>query len=261
MFRSIGLSWMTLARCRLLAIVFSLNLTAAQWSPAAAPATQPADPVARAFANLCHTDPKVREAARIELMGLPRNRLPALEKIVADSVPLMPQQAAALKEIVTHAYLAGEEYESSSRDGFLGVRPVEAVVNFKPGPVLIDEDDRDAVRGVVIMERIPGFCGARWLQDGDVILGIAEKPTVEIRGVTEFTLAVRTIGAGGTVTFQVLRQGQVIQVPMVLDSRPSALEFAVGGPNPLGDLAAERKRRADDYWERAFAPLLKEGVG
>jgi hypothetical protein len=94
-------------------------------APTDRPATQPAAAVAaavllppeqvlaqmpRLFADLSAAEPAVREAARSALMGMSRQDLPAFEKLVRDNVPLAPAQAAVLREIVTHVFLAGEEY-------------------------------------------------------------------------------------------------------------------------------------------------------
>ena len=82
--------------------------------------------------------------------------------------------------------------------------------------VIFDLDDH----GVVIVERMPGFVGARMLLDGDVVLGVAERPDVRMLGVNEFQMVVRQITPGTTVHFQVMRQGQVMRVPVTLDPRP-----------------------------------------
>jgi hypothetical protein len=69
------------------------------------------------------------------------------------------------------------------------------------------------------------------------------------------------MGAGQTIHFQVLRQGQVIRVPVTLDARPDETEFVPGGPPPMQRLLDDREQAVREYWEREFAPLLKEGVG
>jgi hypothetical protein len=234
--------------------------------------------MARAWADLAHRDPAVREAARVKLMGLSASDLPAFRKIVADSRPMAPAQVAVLREIVTQVFLAGQEYEPSGRDGFLGVRPGEVNLNAaKPGGAAVGPgdggifippgqaafpDDPDAVYGVVIVERMPGFCGARMLQDGDVVLSLVERPTVQFHGPTEFSLAVRTMGAGQTIHFQVLRQGRVVEVPITLDVRPREADMPIGAPgSPMEGLLNKRETAAREYWEQEFAPLLKEGVG
>jgi hypothetical protein len=243
----------------------------------AAPATRPAgeravpkDPAARMaawFAELGHTDPAVRDAARVGLMGLPRKDLPALERLVRDSVPLVPSQAVVLREIVTQVFLSGEKYDSTSGDGFLGVKPAEVYLNFREPQLQNDGapfggvSDPGAVYGVVINERMPGFCGARMLQDGDVILSIVERANLQFRDPSGFSMAVRQMGAGQTVRFQVLRQGQIIRVPITLDPRPDDADLIPGGVSRIQGLLNDRKAAADEYWEKTFAPLLKEGVG
>src|SRR4051812_35062284 len=52
------------------------------------------------FAALAHRDPQEREQARQSLLSLVRDDLPALQKLVEDSRPLTPSQAAALHDIV-----------------------------------------------------------------------------------------------------------------------------------------------------------------
>jgi hypothetical protein len=242
-------------------------------TPAPGPATRPAasakDPaaqMARWFSDLGHSDSRVREAARVSLMGLPRKDLPKLERLVRDNVPLVPSQAVVLRDIVTHVFLSGEEYESSSRAGFLGVRPGEANLNFREPPLQDPAGvealpfgapgDPGAVRGVVIIERMPGFAGARHLQDGDVVLSMVEQADLQFRVAEQFSQVVRAVGAGKTVHFQILRQGQIVRVPVTLDPRPDAADFIPTMTSLLND----RKAAADEYWETTFAPLLKEGV-
>jgi len=106
--------------------------------PATRPAASPRDPAAqmpRWFAELGHSDPRVREAARVSLMGLPRKDLPKLEKLVRDSVPLVPSQAVVLREIVIHAFLPGGRSNPPGAAGFFGVRRGGPNLNFA-GPRL-----------------------------------------------------------------------------------------------------------------------------
>ena len=55
------------------------------------------------------------------------------------------------------------------------------------------------------------------LLDGDVILGVAERQDVRMLDVFEFQAFVQSITPGATVHFQILRQGQVMRVPVTLD--------------------------------------------
>jgi hypothetical protein len=206
----------------------------------------------QAFGELDDTDAAVREAARLKLMGLRRQDLPAFQKLVQDSLPLMPAQAAVLRQIVTHVYLAGETYETTGAEGFLGVKMQETSVRL-PGAEGA-EQFAPAV-GVVIVERMPGFVGARMLLDGDVILGVVERPDVRTLGMYEFQMVVKSITPGTAVHFQVMRQGQVIRVPVAPDPRP----FEADGL--MQNLISTRQRKADEYWDRSFGPLVKESVG
>jgi hypothetical protein len=108
---------------------------------------------------------------------------------------------------------------------------------------------------VVIVERMPGWVGARMLQDGDVILGVVERPEVRMMAMHDFQMVVRQVSPGTTMNFQVLRQGQVVRVPVAPDARP--WEIDTGGH----ELIYRRQRKAEDYWDKSFGPMLKEGVG
>ena len=65
----------------------------------------------------------------------------------------------------------------------------------------------------------------------------------------------QAVTPGTTIHFQVMRQGQVIRVPVAPDPRP----FEADGL--MQDLIYRRQRQADDYWEKSLAKVLKEGVG
>lgn len=245
------------------------------------PVTRPSPAELRAampklFADLASNDPAARENARVTLMGMSRRDLAGFEQIVRENLPLVPAQAAVLREIVTHAFLSGEEYPAVEREGFLGVRLLEVSVvsnkddqrdpqaqNDEPNPF----DPRrplttgPATTGVLIVERMPGFCGSRSLQDGDVVLGIVERPGEPVRNPTEMRDKVTSFKAGETIHFQLLRQGQVVQVPVTLDPRPEAADPLIAGLNAMQNLIDDRKMRAAEYWEKTFAPMLREGAG
>jgi hypothetical protein len=232
--------------------------------------TRPASNViARAWAELTHRDPAVREAARVKLMAMDADQLPAFRRLVAASRPLAPSQAIVLREIVTQVFLAGQTYEPSGHQGFLGVRLNEVTVNLRPEAAAAVElpdqilagNEPDSAHGIVIVERIPGFCGARAFQDGDIVLSIDERPEVRIGPMGGgFTEAVRSFGPGQTIHFRVLRQGRVTRVPLTLDARPMDADRG-GVMDPLRDFQDERARLAREYWDAQFAPLVKETVG
>jgi hypothetical protein len=250
--------------------------------------TQPVSPdparqsemMAKWFAELASADGKVRDAAKVSLMGLGRDDLPALRKLVEQRRPLLPSQAVVLKEIVTQIWLSSDTFDVAvnGRDGFLGIRPAEVSVGTRPpddqpgqqavppAPQVMQFPgefgvDPSQVCGIMVMDRMPGFAGARVLQNGDVILGIAERPKIQFRGAADFSLAVRALGSGEKVHFDVLRQGQVIRVEIILGPRPDDAESVIGGINPMQKLLDRRAKEVDDLWEAQFAPLLEEGVG
>jgi hypothetical protein len=206
----------------------------------------------QALADLDDADAAVREAARLKLMGMRRRDLESFQKLVQESQPLMPSQAAVLRQIVTHVYLAGEAYDTTNAEGFLGVKMQETSVRL---PAADGADQFAPSVGVVIVERMPGFVGSRMLVDGDVILGVVERPDVRTLGMYEFQMVVKSVTPGTTIHFQVMRQGQVIRVPVAPDPRP----FEADGL--MQDLIYRRQRQADDYWEKSFAKVLREGVG
>ena len=133
--------------------------------------------MARWFADLASPDAGVREAAKVSLMAMGRDDVPGLRKLVEERKPLLPSQAAVLKEIVTQMYLAGDAYETAGREGFLGIRPAEVTVGVHPpdpqqeapnvapvpqqhaqvAPVPFgngwDLPDPNSVYGIVVMER------------------------------------------------------------------------------------------------------------
>lgn len=204
------------------------------------------------FEELDDADAAVREAARLKLMGMRREDLPAFKTLVQESLPLMPSQAAVLRQIVTHVFLTGEKYQTTELEGFLGVRMQETSVRL---PAADGADAFAPAVGVVVVERYPGFAGGRMLVDGDVILGIVERPDVRTMGTYEFTNVIKSITPGSTVHLQVMRQGQIMRVPVAPDPRP----FEADGLMP--DLIRQRQHAAEQYWEREFSPLVKEGLG
>ena len=204
------------------------------------------------FAELDDADAAVREAARTKLMGMRRQDLPAFRKLVSDSLPLAPSQAAVLRQIVTHVYLSGEEYQTARAEGFLGVKMQETSVRL---PAADSTEQFAPAVGVVIVERMPGFVGSRMLLDGDVVLGIVERPDVRTLGMYEFQILVKQVAPGQTIHFQVLRQGQVVRVPIAPDPRP----FDADGM--MQQLLRNRQIKADEYWDSAFGGLVKEALG
>jgi hypothetical protein len=214
----------------------------------------------RAFEQLADSDADVRDAARAELMGMERRYLPDLRKLVEQNRPLLPSQAAVLRQLVTQIYLAGEPYPDVPTKGFLGVHMQPTTVHL---PVAAADDPPAnelpslPQTGVVIVERLPGFAGARSLLDGDVILAIAEQPQVQFAKGEAFIQAIADTAPGETIHFHVLRRGRVVKVRVVLDARPSAADDRAS----VRALDEQRREKADAYWQESFAPLVNEHVG
>jgi hypothetical protein len=192
-----------------------------------------------------------RENARVSLMGLKRTELPALRDAVRQSLPLVPSQVTVLREIVTQIYLAGDLYIADDDGrGFLGIhlpdwsRPEErALLNVE--------------RGVVVVSRVPGFCAYRMLQDGDILLSMADGMggSIEFGSGEQLRQAVHSAKAGDTIRLEVLRQGQILSIPITLDLKPFNVD------KQIEEFTARRADQANDLWERDFAPLLVATLG
>jgi hypothetical protein len=106
-----------------------------------------------------------------------------------------------------------------------------------------------------VLERYPGFASYRLLQNGDVVLTVsADGERVDVNTTRELQDAIGSVKAGNMVKLDVLRQGQVMVVPIRLDARPFNLKAA--GKVAFDELSTRRVNDADDYWERDFVPLL-----
>lgn len=243
----------------LLGLVPSLRGTDVLGPPG--PATRPADlaPDAIAatiktwFSDLANPDAAIRSDALTKLMCLESGDLPILKKVVEESRPLVPAQASVLRQIVTQVFLSGENYEAHAEVGFLGVRMEQTSVSFRD--ILSGTESLPSV-GVIIVERMPGFAGARMLRDGDVVLSIVDRPNTPVTDPDSFATLIRSLGSGTAVQFQILRQGQVIRVAVKLDPRPIEADQGFG----ISELLERRRERVEEYWTAHFAVLVKEGV-
>ncbi|HSU69784.1 MAG TPA: hypothetical protein VLJ39_23065 [Tepidisphaeraceae bacterium] len=222
--------------------------------PASPPTTRPADPVmmGRWLRDLASPEFVVRDAARTQLMHLSRQDLPALQELVRKVSPLSPPQALALRQIVQEVYLAGEPYDASGNHGFLGILMDEAAMSTRD---LQQPNDTGIIPGVVVADRIPGFCASRMLRDGDVILGTVE-PAQVFNSSNDLKNVIGSLEPGTLVHLQVLRQGQVIEVPLTLDRRPVEAD-----ENFAENFRFRRGEKFKEYWRHTFAPLLRESVG
>lgn len=246
---------------RLVALWMMLLCPAAwgQTRPATQPATRPepatepvmrpthqAKDVARWFAELVHPDAPTRVQAMTNLMALEAGDLPTLRQVVKKNQPLAVAQASALRQIVTQIFLASETYDVGSDQGFLGI--------FLPSPDLADSNE-----GALVSERMPGFVSMRMFRDGDVILSVqlAGQHGVRIHSASDLTKALTTAHAGNKVHFELLRQGQILEIAIQLDPRPVQADIGI---DAMKEFNHQRLDRADAYWEKNFAALLHESV-
>lgn len=222
--------------------------------PTTRPTTAPSDraTVAKWLTDLASTDPAARDTARSHLMRLHRADLPTLQQLLRRDHPLAPAQAMTLRQVVQEIYLAGEPYDKDpSNGGFLGIYMDGASSATRD---LQQANDAPKTPGIVVADLFSGFCAARVLREGDVILGTVS-PVQVFNNVDDLKTAVGGAEPGSTIHLQVLRQGQVIQVPLTLDPRPAEIEFSAES------FRRQRAEKFDDYWREAFAPLLKQAVG
>lgn len=235
--------------------------------PTTQPTTAPSDVhlISRWFSELASSDAAVRDAARAHLMRLDRADLPILQQLVRRSRPLTPAQAAALRPVVEEIFLAGEPYKKEPTQGFLGIIMDQSGLGARD--LQQPNDDAQGHRnngvggasvasGVVIADRFPGFCASRSLHDGDVILGTAE-PAQAFNSPDDLKFAIGSLQPGAVVRLQVLRHGQVVEVPLRLDCKPAEVDSLEAAES----FRRERAEKFEQYWHGTFAPLLKESVG
>jgi hypothetical protein len=220
------------------------------------PATQPAGAakvsIERMLGNLANPDPQVRLAGRSGLMRLMRRDLPQLRAIVEKVRPLLPSQAAALRQIVREIYLAGEKYEPDP-NAFMGIMmdPSSVQADFVP-----ENDSASTSMGVIVADCIPGFCASRGLLEGDIILGVSN-PFEPFHNSGDLTKVIGGMPAGTSVKLLVLRRGQLIEVSLTLDAHPH--EIPTSEQVPL--FRAEREKKFETFWRREFEPLIAGMVG
>ena len=244
-----------------LLIATLVPLHAADEPPTSAPATQPstsqtadaASSIRDWFSDLTSTDPSIRSTALSHLMSLTPDDLPALQQVVEESRPLDPIQSIVIKQIVSQVFLSGESYKSDPAAGFLGVHLDRIAASFHD---LKTGRELPLTAGVIIVDRMSGFAGARSFRDGDIVLSVVDHPETPVADVAVFMALVRSTPAGVTLRMQVLRQGNVIIVPVKLDARPLEADGNLG----MADLIDQRRLRFEEYWGNHFADMVKESV-
>jgi hypothetical protein len=223
----------------------AITLCAAAMSLAQIPATQPSGKLLREWVGqLGSDDSQIRENALDHLMQLTKDDLPALRSAAIAQAPLMPGQIAAIHQVVTEVFMAGESYrvDPDSLGGFVGLH--------------WDSPMDQGTVGALVGERLPGFPAARALRSGDLIVGFADWPTIKITGHGDFAQVVRSLLPGQTVRLEVQRNGRLIVVPIVLDFIPvDAPADPAVAETWLRNWLADRAAKAEDFWNRQFAVI------
>ncbi len=242
------------------------------------PAKRPAV-MAKWFADLASADGKVRDAAKVSLMGLEREDLPALRKLIEQRRPLLPSQAVVLKEIVSQIYLSGDTFDMvvNGREGFLGIRPVPVSVGARPpGDEPGSRPYRPPCRcssSPAILELIPAKPAASWSWTRCP----ASPPPASCKTATSSS------GSPSAQDPIPWHRGFQLYDPRPRGRRKSPLRRAPPGPGhpPRGhpwpapddaesvpggmtrmqQLLDRRAKEVTDLWESQFAPLLDEGLG
>jgi hypothetical protein len=185
-------------------------------------------------------------------MRLTRDDLPELRRVVEKTRPLLPSQTAALRQIVREVYLGGEKYEPDPK-GFLGIlmdTGATGQADFVP------DNGMPGVLGVIVTDCIPGFCAARGIVEGDVILGTS-RPFEPFHNYEDLRLVIGGLPAGATVRLLVLRRGQVTEVTLKLDAHPKDMVSA----EQAEPFRVAREKKFDAYWKREFEELVNGRAG
>jgi hypothetical protein len=188
-------------------------------------------------------DPRVRETALNDLMDLKTEDLPTLRAAALSQSPLLPGQIAGLRQVVAQVFLLGEKYKIDPNDpsGFMGIQFSSAVQPLQSN-------------SVVVTDRIQGFPAYRYLQSGDVIVQLIDRPGLQLNSVAEFINAVKLFRAGDVVRLGILRHGRAMTISVPLANRPSEITSATSEP-VIDAWIQAREQRAEAYWNQEFSVL------
>jgi hypothetical protein len=206
------------------------------------PTTKPAvssQQLATWVQQLDASSPSDRDAAATQLLGLGRDDLAALRKVVQKATPLSPAQVEELRDVVINVFATSEPYPKENK-GFLGIR-------LTPSDLSGADDS-----SILVMGRIPGFGGYQALRDGDVILSMRESRGAALNQV-QFSDLVSSFAPGTVVHLRVLRQGKEIAVAVTLSARPANIQNS-------DEFNNDRMQAATAYWDSNFAPIVGDSI-
>jgi hypothetical protein len=204
-----------------------------------APATRPVEAIRALVRDLAAESPRVRDDARQQLLQLTPDDLPTLRDLVASGAAADPAQRDALYDVVRHVYLTADRppRRDDAQLSFLGVA----------GPSL-NVSVGDSIVGMSFLNRLPGFPAFGALRDGDLIVGVREFPSVQFNSSGVLVALREQVRPGQLIHFRVLRDSQLVEVPIRLTYTPADVQT---------DLAGQlRLERAEAYWERVFEPAF-----
>lgn len=209
------------------------------------PASRPA--LAQLLARLDDPSADKRADAFRSLLTLSRADLPELLSTLKAAAPLSRAAVDQLRLAVTHIYLSEEPFEYVE-GGALGITLDE--INL-PGSPSDDGAERSAI---LVMDCRPGFAAYRYLEPGDIIVGISGVQDKFDR--SNFGGIIKRTGANHPITLQVIRRGKGIEVTVILSHRPPWIDAL---RDPLYDAAW--LKTGDDYWNATFAPVVHDVDG
>jgi hypothetical protein len=213
----------------------------------AAPASQPTHRIRSLVEQLNDRDGQRRDDALRELLSLRADHLPLLRQAVADARPLTPGQISLLRQAVRHIYITGVHYPVAPNDlPFLGLSWESPNTS----------DEWKEMGGVPVTRRIPGFSAYQMLREGDIIRGIEELPGIPLASTKDVGEAVSAFKAGQSIHLQIIRNGKVMTVEVLLRNKP--LEISL--QTRLDDWVDQQTAAADQYWDNFFAQVLEENV-
>jgi hypothetical protein len=226
----------------ILAVIASLAAaSAAEARPA--PATQPMDVVKGLVDALASPDPQLRRAARRELLQLDPANLPVLQKLVHAGAASLPAQREALREVVMHLYLMADPLPPAM--------PIRSFMGVELRPPPPDGPE------MIFRDRLIGFPAYAALEPGDILLYIEEDRRINLSSPEQLALFRESTPPGTVIHFRVLREGQLLSVPMVLAVTPN---WSADGRIDVEAVKAERLEAAQRYWETHFAVAFDAGT-
>jgi len=221
-----------MAGCRAWAACFTLLLTGS-----VAALEIPAEPLG----NLRSEDFRTRENAQERILEwarkAPGKTLELLydQSLHADDPEVRQRCLAVVRDLVIDEY-------NKDGEGFMGIRMQDEVANL-PG----DLKPRNAIRVTLVMPNSPA--AEAGLRINDLIVGIEGKVWHDVAALNPFSEEVRKHKPGQPVKLELLRDGELVEVPVVLMRRPLIADNPFLDERQMDLEAAENSAR-EAYFQR-----------